>query len=261
MSKSTRPTVLALLILTSASLPALSQSGDAKPTSTDLDRPAAAAPTTAVALLRTRVDLVDWEDQPVEDVLEWLQARSSVNIIAVWSALDLEAVTRDDTVTLYLTDATVADVLNEVAAQLSQDDVVTYQGCGNTLRIATRPFFDAKPYLRVYEVTDLLMRRVQNQAQAPTIDLQQTNAVASGGNQGIFAGGTTGSAQNDADDQQADEEIEQLIEVIRSTIAPSKWAVRGEAREGHTISSFGRSLVVRATAEVHEEIAGYLEIE
>lgn len=224
----------------------------------------------AVALLKKRVEEVDWVETPLEEVVSWLRDESEdqVNVVARWSALGVESVDADSLVTLKLRRLTVAEVLNEVLDELSEDGALTYHAIGNTLKISTRADFDRKLYVRVYDVTDLLMRVEDFGQSAPQIDLQNQQRSGGGGGgggggQSVFQGGS--SQEQKLGGQQADQELlERLTDLstmITSTIAPQSWQTSGNAGAPGQITPYNRSLIVLNTIEVHENITGLFSFE
>jgi hypothetical protein len=224
----------------------------------------------AYDLLRKPIDRVEWDEAPFEDVIDWLKdmGGDNVNIIPRWGQLANESVDRDSPITLQLVNTTVAEVLNEVLEQLSEDGQLRYHGIGNKLKISARSDFDRKLYRRVYDVTDILFR-VPNLGQgAPEIDLQQTTgggAGGGGGGQSIFSGGGGGGSQEEAGEQAEQnllETLENLRELIEQTIEPETWTSEEQRDTGGRgrIRIFNRSLVVYNTIEVHEMIAGRFEL-
>ena len=126
-------------------------------------------------LLRQKVDVIEWDEKPFEEVIMWLRddmGDDKVNVIPRWNALDVEGADRDVAVTLTLKNVTVAVVLDEVLDQLSEDGQLTYHAYGNTLKISTRSDFDRKLESRVYEVSDLLFEIPDFGRDAPTVDLE-----------------------------------------------------------------------------------------
>ncbi len=222
----------------------------------------------AFAMLRRPVESVDWDETPFEDVVDWVKDMSDgqVNVILRWGPLANESVDRDSPVTLQLMNTTVAEVLNEVMEQLSEDGELRYHGIGNKLKISTRSDFDRKMYRRLYDVNDILFRVPNLGEGAPMIDLQQTTAgggSGGGGGQSIFSGSGGGSGQEEAGEQAEEklqETLEELRELIEQTIAPETWSTDQEAGGRGRIRIFNRSIIVYNTIEVHEMIAGRFEL-
>ena len=212
---------------------------------------------TAAKVLRQRVESVDWEEWPLSDVLDWLRDQGDINVVAVWRSLPVD---EDSAVDLVLKDATVAEILNEVVAQLNEEGNVMYRARESTIRISSRDDFNRKLEVRVYDVTDLL-QQVPNYAEsAPQIDMQQAAQSAQSGGGGGGRGVFTNTGQNTSQQrgQQQEREQEQrattLADIIRQAVEPDFWYdAGGEGR----ITVYNTALVVRASAEVHEAIAGY----
>lgn len=237
-------------------------------------------------LLARRVDSVDWTDKTLEEVLDWLRDQSDgrVNVIPKWKPLGVEGVTRESTVSLRLQQTTVAEILNEVLDQLSEEGEVTYQGTGNKFTLSTREDFGRKLQLRVYDATDILFRVPDFGRGAPQIDLQRASQSrgssggggGGGGSQGVFggAGGGSSNQEETSTGQQAEQEIEtrlqRLRDVIQRTIEPGSWDTTGQQSAGGSSTSqtvgggrgrieiHNRALIVTNTIEVHEQLAGLL---
>jgi len=221
---------------------------------------------TAAALLSKHVDSVDWVETTFEEVIDWLRdlGEDQVNVIPQWSALGIDSVGPESLITLQLKNVVVADVLNEVLSQLSEDDTLAYHAVRNNLRISTKQNFDRKMYVRVYDVTDILFRVYDFGEEAPQIDLQQSSGNSGGGSgggsgQSVFSGGSSGGGQQQGGEQ-AEQELEEQLELLKTlietSIEPATWATTGTGGQGN-IAIFNRSLVIYSTIDVHEKIAGW----
>lgn len=226
-------------------------------------------------LLRQRVASVDWKDATLEEVLDWVrdQGEGRVNVVPKWGPLGIESVTRENPINLQLNNTNIADVLNEVLDQLSEDGQVQYRAIGNKLSISTKQDFERKMYVRVYDITDMLFRVENFGEDAPLIDLQNAGrgggGGGGGGGQSVFsgAGGSAGNKGESTEqlEQENEERLTKLRELIEQTIAPESWDLTGSGSgSGNAVGGGGRgrirvhqtSLVVLNTIEVHEMIAG-----
>jgi len=217
---------------------------------------AAGVESSAAAVLRRHVDRVDWEEAPFLDVLDWLREQGELNVVVVWRALPVD---EDATVDLLLHDTSVAEVLSEVLMQLGEDEEIIFRARGNTIRISTRVDFERKLTVRVYDVTDLLQRTPDYAGSAPRIDLQQavqSSQPGRGGSRSVLTSGEgNATEQGRALQQEQQWRAQELIDTIRRTVRPSFWF---ETEQGPgSIRALDTALVVRASAEVHEEIAGF----
>jgi len=233
----------------------------------------------ALSLLRKRVDAVNWTDKPFEEVLDWLRdiGEGRVNIVPKWKPLNAEGVTPESPlVTLKLNNTTVAEVLNETLDQLSEDGEIRYRGIDNKLTISTRADFERKHYLRVYNITNLIFRVPDFGQGAPAIDLNKTKGSGGGGGgggggQSVFGGGSGGGqagGQNIETEQTIKQRLVEIKQLIERTIAPETWDLTGAGSASQAagagrgrIEVYERSLVISNTIEVHEEIAGLFLIE
>jgi len=212
----------------------------------------------AVSVLRKRVEGVDWNELTFERVIDWLREQGQINVIPAWTALEIAGCGTDSLVTLSLTETTVAAVLNEAIEQVSPDRLVRYHASGNTIRISAKEDFERKLIVRIYDVTDILFR-IPEFYDAPNIDLQQAQqgggASAATSGQPVFqtsgGGDDEQRGMGDAELLQRMEEIRTLIEVV---VEPEFWDSLGGPG---SIVPYNRALVIRASVEVHEEIAGF----
>lgn len=214
-------------------------------------------------LLRKHVDKVDWVEVTFEEVLEWLRgmADDNVNIVPRWPALNAVGVDTDSPVTLKLKDITVAEVLNEVMGLLSEDDQLLYRGERNVLRISSKDDFDRKLEVKVYDLTDILFYIPDMGRSAPLVDLQAASRAGGsgggggGGGRGVFRGGSSGQSEElEQDQSELEERLEKLRDIIYQVIEPESWIEGGGTGTIEIYS--GRSLIVRNTIEVHEQLGG-----
>lgn len=220
----------------------------------------------AIDLLNMRVESVDWEDAPFDQIIDWLkeEGEGMVNIVPRWGPLSVESVDRDTPITLQLNNTTVAIVLNEAIDQLSEDGELRYRAIGNTLKITTRADTDRKKYVRVYDVTDMLFQIPDLGQESPNIDLKKTGNAGGGGGgggQSVFQGGSSGGGASSRGGRQAEQElVERLTELrqlIEQTVEPQTWDTNAGGVVGSgRIRIFNGSLIVYNTIEVHEKIAG-----
>jgi len=223
-------------------------------------------PGSAAALLAQRVPSVDWSDTPFEDVLKWVEdlSNGTVNVRAKWGPLGVEGVAGDKAVTLKLKNQTVAQILLEVEEQLSESGELRFLAEGNTLKFTTKQDIDKHLYTRVYDATDILTRIPNFGQEAPGIDLKKTKSSGGGGGgggQSVFSGGSGGGQSQDDEsgeqgEQKLEERLRKLQTLIEAQVEPESWKTpQGGGK--NTISIFQSSLIVRATIEVHEQIAGH----
>lgn len=222
------------------------------------------AQSAALHTLGKRVDQVDWDDITFEDFVEWLEDQGSVNVVADYNALGVAGIERESLLSLKLTRLTVAEVLEEVILQLDRDGSgeIAYRASGNVIRISTRRAFNRKLFLRTYDITDLLFR-VPGFVDGPTVELEQAQQATQAGGATPPALTAAGQGSNNepqqGDNNQRDiEQIERLSRLIEQTVEPDHWEPRGGKGR---IRHYNNALVIRASLEVHEQIAGQFALD
>jgi hypothetical protein len=215
--------------------------------------PSGRGATASRQVLFKKIASVEWEDVALEDVFEWLKEQGPVNVIVRWGALADEGIDPGTPVTLSLRDTTVAKILTEVFEQISEVEPVLFRGIGNTIKISTRFDFNRKLYVRVYDISDILLR-TPDFDNGPNVDLTRSQ---SGGGGGGGAGDESIWSDDDDDDdddeRDLDQRIQTLIELIENTVEPETWLSHGGRG---TIVSYNKMLVIRNSIEVHEKIGG-----
>ncbi|MCP4592916.1 MAG: hypothetical protein GY842_19440 [bacterium] len=188
--------------------------------------------------LNTKLDKVEYDDTPLEQVIAELREVGRANLVVRWRVLEKQGIERATTISLYLRDVTIAQFLSELLDQISVDVELGYVAFGNILRISTQEDLNHEMYVKVYEVVDIIH-------DIPDFKPDRWGALGAIG----FGGG----AYND---KTPEESINDLAEVIRASISPNVWRVNGGPA---TIRPFlQRVLVVRAPLHVHEKIGGPL---
>jgi hypothetical protein len=162
---------------------------------------------------------------------------------------------------MQLNNLRLSQVLYMVMNEASGPDIVlAYRASGNLLILSTASDLGKELVVRVYDVSDLLLRapRFTN---APMMDLSSQQSGGQGGmggsgGQNIFGG--QGGSRNDEGDRSRDDDanIQELIDLIRNTIEPDSWQENGGLGSIH---SFGKLLVVRNNLLVHQALGEYVE--
>lgn len=218
-----------------------------------------------LALLNKRIPEVSFEDLPLDQVIDWLQGYTGVNVVPHWQTLIDAGVPRDKPITIKVKNLRLSQVLWMIMNEAGGADIkLAYRASGNLLILSTAEDLGQELLVRVYEVADLLVV-VQNFRSAPQIDIQQTRQQGGGGGgggQSVFGGaGGGGGGGEDEDNQntQRDQpgavnpEMQRLIELIQQTIHPDSWATNGGTG---TIQAWRTQLVVRNNIRVHQELGG-----
>lgn len=217
-----------------------------------------------VELLGSNITDVTFENQPLDQIIDWLKGEfPGLNIQVRWTILEAVPIQRNKEISVNLKNVRLDQVLWMIMNEASGGETqLAYRASGNLIILSTAEDLGKEQIVRVYDVTDLILR-VPNFRDAPRIDIQQ--AGQGGGGQGgttnIFGGGQ-GQGQDDENDRQQDQpgqvdpEMQRLIDLITNTIDPESWQVNNGRG---SIAAFRRQLVVRNNIGVHQKLGGAIE--
>ncbi len=213
--------------------------------------------------LNDRIDEVAFEEAPLDQVMDWLGTTTPMQINLRWQVLEDAGIERDKPITMNFSGLRFSQVLWLILKEAGGPDLnLAYRASGRVLTISTEEDLGKEMVVRVYDVSDLLVRapRFRN---APQLDLAQAGGQGGqggGGGQNIFGGAGGGSSQDDDDSRGGrdsdNDDINELIELIVQTVEPDSWTDNGGLG---TIQSFRNLLVVRNNILVHQALGGYVE--
>jgi hypothetical protein len=214
--------------------------------------------------LNERIEQVSFEDAPLDQVMDWIAGLTPMNVVVRWQILEDAGIERDKPITMDVRNLRLSQVLWMIMDEAGGSDLkLAYRASGELLIISTEEDLGKEMIVRVYDVSDLLVRAPRFRS-APQLDLTQQNAnqgSGGGGGQNIFGGQGSGGMQDD-DDQRGgrsgedDADIQELINLIIQTVEPDSWVDNGGVG---TISAFRNLLVVRNNILVHQALGGYVE--
>lgn len=217
----------------------------------------------ALRYLDERIPEVSFEEQPFDQVIDFLENLTRMQIEPRWQVLEDAGIERDKPITLDLKNLRLSQVLYMLMNEAAGPDVkLAYRASGNLLILSTADDLGKEMFTKVYDVSDLLVR-AQRFTNAPQLDLAGQGGQMGGqgggmGGQNIFGGqGGSGSQREDDEDRDDDADIDELITLIIQTVEPDSWADNGGLG---TINHFrGRLLVVRNSVFVHQALGGWVE--
>lgn len=207
---------------------------------------------------------------PFEQVIEFMRDISGVSIHVKWGALEQVGVDKDTPVNIKLTDVPIEKALRVILADVGGLTPLAYVIDEGIITISTKDDLSQQTVVRVYDIRDLIIR-IPNFV-GPDISLQNAAGGNAGGNNasgtgggggaggGLFgsvggnnAGGTNAGEENQISRQEL---IDDILELIRSTIAPETWI----ERSGNigSIQELGGTIVVKQTAESHGALVDLL---
>ncbi len=205
--------------------------------------------------LMTRIT-VKFEGNSLEDVMRFISDFSGADLEPLWEDSRRSGLDRETEISIEVTDATVLSLLERVLEQVQDDfDANTWQfSRGGALEMGPKSRLNRKATLKVYDVNDLLYE-IPNFPDVPALDLDQ---ILNQSRQGGGGGGGSIFSTEDVDDSDAldkDELIQQLEDLITSSIETDQWASTGG--DGATIRAYEGHLLIRAPDYIHRQIVGY----
>lgn len=225
--------------------------------------------------LNLRIPELSFTEAPLEQVMDWLQDFTQMNVTVRWQVLEDAGISRDKPISLRAKNLRLSQVLWMIMNEAGGTEVkLAYQATGNLLVLSTNEDLGQEMVVKVYDVSDLLFEP-QRFTNAPQIDLQQLAQIASqasqaiqnvgfgqGGQAGGFGGGGGGgqsifqNGQGQGEDNYDPEaKIQELINLITQAIDPDSWEANGGPG---TIHVFNQQLVVRNSILVHQRLGGYI---
>lgn len=211
-----------------------------------------------LAKLDQPVQQARFADATIEQVVQFVEAISQLNIDVDWASLEEIGVDRSTPVSLNLSRVPIRTVLDRVLDKVSPDRLSRAAWAVNDgiLQIASDEALRKNTILAIYDIRDLLIE-VPDFDNAPEFDLSQVLQSNQGG------GGRGGQSpfQNTNDDNNdtrlpLEERRQQIIDIITQNIDFEGWTDNG----GDTgrIQPLAGSLIITNTARNHREIGGLL---
>jgi uncharacterized membrane protein YgcG len=210
---------------------------------------------------------LEFRDTALQEVIEFLQNYTNVNIVLDRPALEEEGITTETPVTIHVEGIKLRSALKLLLDQLNLAYIIE----DDVLRITTATKAGEKLTYKVYPVADLVI---------PILPLGGGGGMMGGGmgggmggmgggmggmggmGGGGFGGGGGGFGGGGLGGfggfRNVDDLSDELIELIQDVIAPESWDVRG----GPGSARYYRpnpALIIRQTSEVHGDVSGTIE--
>jgi uncharacterized membrane protein YgcG len=223
---------------------------------------AVAAPANMVAnsSLNRRIVEARFENKTLGEAIEWIREVAGANLTVNWRALAESGVTPDTQINLRLYNVTLRKLLATVLTEAGTGNSLTYLVDEGVIEITTQQLADARVYVKIYNIEDLLFE-IPNFDNAPDFDLSQQQGQQGGGGSGNGGSGSgsgsifgSGGSQKDKEKVKTrDERAQELVDLIINTVRPEIWKENGGTA---SIRYFNGNLVISAPLSVHEMIGG-----
>lgn len=198
-------------------------------------------------------------DAPLNEVLQIIGKETEIEVYINAKPLADESITVDAPVTISLKRVR-ADMLLDLALQQVGAGTVDYIVRDGIVVVTTVASLDGASEVKAYPVSDLLKLhggRHQPGAAAGALGGAGPGAMPGGGFGGGGAEGGFGGGLGGDDGFRDPENVEQLMNVITSTVAPDTWQASGGFG---TVTYYGDMLVVRQNARTHREVEKLLKL-
>ena len=206
---------------------------------------------------------INFDDNKLTNVIDYLRQTTNVNIFVNWPALEALGVSQQETrVSLQLTNIPADKALRLVLQQVSagqglEDNPITFSIIDGIVTISTERDLSKTTDIRPYDIRDLLVQ-VPNFINAPVFDLNEALSNTNSG--GSSGGGGTKLFDEDSEEEERlsrTELIEQIVTLLQDTVGkPEEWAAYGGNIS--SLRELNGLLIVKTTPENHRQISQLL---
>ena len=180
---------------------------------------------------------IDVEKIPAKIVIEQFEKDLDIDMNVYWATDTKKGLQEDALITLSLQNKPALVILERVLAQMTDNQSATWQLRHGVLDVGLKlPLATRTAQLESYYIRDVLFK-VRNFT-APEL--------------GTFDGDGDGGVEDDPSSEE--EEIEKIIDLIRTFVEPDLWEENGGPC---SITNYKKTLLVNAPDFVHRQISGY----
>ncbi|HEX2838747.1 MAG TPA: hypothetical protein VHN77_11525 [Phycisphaerales bacterium] len=213
----------------------------------------------ALAVIQSKRIPVNFNETPLENVIQFIEAVTQLNVDTDWQALENAGVDRQAPVTLNLTNVPVETILNRVCEKASPDPLTgaAWNVTDGVLTISSREQINKQKAIVIYDIRDLIVE-VPNYTNSYELDLQQ--ALQQAGQTGGGGGGQSPFTENDQGDEEQrrtlQERTQEILDIITTNVDSEGWRENG-GDVGY-VQQLGGLLIITNTPANHRSINGLL---
>ena len=213
----------------------------------------------ALATIQGKRIPVNFNETPLENVIQFIAAVTQLNVDTDWQALENAGVDKTAPVTLNLTNVPVETILNRVCEKASPDPLTgaAWNVTDGVLTISSREQINKQKAIVIYDIRDLIVE-VPDYTNSYELDLQQ--ALQQAGRQGGGGGGQSPfTQQNQGGEEQRrtlQERTQEILDIITTNVDTDGWKENG-GDVGY-IQQLGGLLIITNTPANHRSINGLL---
>jgi len=209
-----------------------------------------------LGVLDSRRIPVSFNDVPLGNVIDFIRGVTQLNVDVDWASLEEVSISRDDTITLNLTNVTLRTALDRALERVSKDTeaAAAWGVQDGVLTIASKSVIARNKALVIYDIRDMLIE-IPDYIDAPEFNLQAVLQGAQGG-----GGGGQSPFQpeqnQDRDMRTIEERTQDIITLITTNVDQPGWQENGGSVG--FIQQFQGNLIITNTPANHREIEGLL---
>ena len=216
-------------------------------------------PQRATALKLMRPIQVEFRDQRLEDVINFIREFTGADIEVMWmddrndNGLDPEQLITLNTRNRSALDAIEA-VLIRATDEFSNDGNQWQFTPDGILQIGPKARLNGEKRLEIYPIMDLVLE-IPSYTNAPDFDL---NTILQGAGGGGGGGGQSPFEENEEDDvprRTLQERVDELTALITETVEPEQW--EQNAGDGASIRYWQGNLIINGPDYIHRQLTGY----
>ncbi len=208
-------------------------------------------------VLETVQPEVNFEEQPFDQVMDFLTDLNQVNIAVDWEDLASNGIDRDKPISMRLTDVKLRTVLSEVLTQVGGDVPLKFTVGEGLVRVATKEKLDRDKYILVHDIRDLIVN-IPRFIHSPQFDVAGSNGLDETGNNSDLFGRRIGDLEAASRKGEPNDEIvEEIMEIVRTTVEPNTWRETGGG-DG-ALRELNGQLIVYNTSEAHQQTRALLQ--
>lgn len=216
---------------------------------------------TLLALMRPMI--VNFQDQRLEDILNFLRESTGAEMDIMWQD-DQNAIGLDKEAKVTL-NSNGLPALTLIERVLQKADAFSGNLQGNNasqwqmadsgeIQIGPKARLNAFKRVEIYDISDMLTE-LPEFTNAPTFDLQSV-LQSSGGGGGGQSPFQSGANQNSTlTSRSLTERTDDLVTLVTRLVEPDQWETAGG--DGATVQAYAKTLIVNAPDYVHRQLNGY----
>ncbi|MFN0131887.1 MAG: hypothetical protein ACKVW3_05050 [Phycisphaerales bacterium] len=207
-----------------------------------------------------RVPSVNFQDNALSDVVQFVQTITQTNLDVDWASLEQAGIQKETTVSLNLTNVSYKTLLDRVVEKVSGQDKASradWAVLDGVVTIASEERIRKTTALVIYDIKDVIID-IPDYREVPRIDLQQALQSAQGGGGGRSPFRQEQENNDELLTREREERMDELITLITQNVDPDGWEENGGTPGRISKLLTNGNLVITNTPKNHRAIMGLL---